>query len=337
MFQYTSETIINSNEGNLILVDAVDKTKGVRIAAVGKDGKAATVPAEATLIIDGVTAVKAEDIACVYHTAYADPEMAQVVVAMPDSAEGDIITLRVYLSEQGRSSSILQNALLHKNRPFTYSIKSSANKAKDSQALAKQIKAEMLQTDFKFFKATAGETDLTLDALDCYVRFVDKYGMVVPAGKEVAEMIVVDPLNPAAPVDPKAGTVTKFGSEGAGTVAHLIKDLRIPTSASTDPFHGDHGGMPIPGGQYDQYLIEVVTDRRHVGHNVMGALGQSLTSFVLFVEKNGDAKTALTGAFTNLSITPLETESDFAKAAVGQDVAEGDLTQKVPAGVGNIG
>ena len=87
-----------------------------------------------------------------------------------------------------------------------------------------------------------------------------------------------------------------MGSQGAGTVKRLIKDLRIPTSAKIDPLSLRDGGMPIPGGKYDQYLIEVETTRRNIAGGVVGSINESLTSFVLFIESGikADWNTLLT-------------------------------------------
>ncbi len=62
-----------------------------------------------------------------------------------------------------------------------------------------------------------------------------------------------------------------------------MKNLRIPTDARTNPFAPDFGGLPVPGGQYDQYVIEYVTERRFIGHQVMGAIDKSVTTHVLFL------------------------------------------------------
>jgi hypothetical protein len=66
--------------------------------------------------------------------------------------------------------------------------------------------------------------------------------------------------------------------------------LRIPTSASLNPFGSYQGGKPVPGGEYDQYLIQYVVDRSHMGHQVVGSVAdKSMTSHVLFIEKNTSA------------------------------------------------
>ena len=66
--------------------------------------------------------------------------------------------------------------------------------------------------------------------------------------------------------------------------------MRIPTSASLNPFGSYQGGKPVPGGEYDQYLIQYVVDRSHMGHQVIGSVAdKSMTSHVLFIEKNASA------------------------------------------------
>jgi len=77
-----------------------------------------------------------------------------------------------------------------------------------------------------------------------------------------------------------------LGSEGAGTVAQILKNKRLLTDANLDPYGFDLDERPVPGALYDQYLVEYVTERRHIGSQVFGAIDHSLTSIVFFVRAN---------------------------------------------------
>ena len=79
MFQYTSETIINSNVGGI---------NGHRFDKVGNQ-----------LVIDGVTNVKISDIKHVYHTPYAPAVLAKAEITIPAATAGDVLRLRILLSE----------------------------------------------------------------------------------------------------------------------------------------------------------------------------------------------------------------------------------------------
>jgi hypothetical protein len=155
--------------------------------------------------------------------------------------------------------------------------------------LADVVNKTLGLSDFKFFTASAASGVLTLTAADCHIRFI--------AGVTALDKVLDstdESLDPGAawsgymsyvPVVALAEENIEHGDCGAGTVEHLIKDLRIPTNASINPFAADQGGRPIPGGKYDQVLIEYETPRHHVAGGVMGSVAEvSRTSHVLFLE-----------------------------------------------------
>lgn len=315
MWQYTTETIINSNKGNL--------EGGVRFAVYNNQGKEATgIPSTGPntnrFIIDGVNAFVAKNITAVYKTEYKDEvqEVAEITVPATGYAAGDTLRLKVVLRQEGLVSSIYQNAYLKHKKPLFFEIAAVAGAKDNAEALVKVIKQQLGVSDFKFFTASAAGAVITLTAADCYARFVeislDKVGAAEGSGE--ALLGFEDYVNVAK------GEVTTSGSEGMGTVRQLIKNLRLPTSAATNPFGADQGGKPIPGGKYTQYLIEYTTDRRHVGGQVMGALDQSITSHVFFIESaivdTFNAALKLVATVTDVEINPEDTDR-VAKAEIG--------------------
>ena len=300
MWQYTTETIINSNKGRL--------ADGHRFAILGlhgdnkisykEDGSIDSipdvVPADDYLMIDGVNSFKIKYISAIYRSDYRDPKKAKAEIVKPDTvvSEGDVLRLIVTLREEGRSTSYMQNAYLRHHKNFFYEIKSVNNWAKDIEALKTLINKEMALTDFDFFKASVEGSDdsakLVLEAKDYYIRFaeaprIDKIN-AAPAVKNGAYLGFKDYTAYAE------GEIKVVGDLGAGTVDHLIKDLRLPSNANINPFGPDNGGKPVPGGKYTQYLIEYTTDRRHVAGGVMGSVNEkSLTSHILFIESAIDA------------------------------------------------
>ena len=316
MFQYTSETIINSNEGGL---------NGKRFAKVGNQ-----------LVIDGVTNVKIADIKHVYHTPYAPAVFAKATIAIPTATAGDVLRLRILLSEQGNSRSILQNAYLRKQKPYTYEIISSGVAATDAKAFEKVMKEALAETDFKLFTVSCAADALTIEGTDEYIRFANDKGVALSAGTVGGvELFRIDPPTPANPhlvgnegvVSLVKGNVVKMGSQGAGTVKRLIKDLRIPTSAKIDPLSLRDGGMPIPGGKYDQYLIEVETTRRNIAGGVVGSINESLTSFVLFIESGikADWNTLLTTT-CGLTVEEAGPQASRSDVKITVDPSTGEVT-----------
>lgn len=297
MWQYTTETIINSNKGKL--------AGGKRIVVDG--GK---------LLIEGVGAFDLNKIEKVWKRAYQPAKKAEGRLTIKTVKPGDVYRLQVWVSEEGTIRPELQNAMLMKSLPFQFEVIAGANAAELAGALEKAVNkmfikkgADKLFTVVEDKKAGAlNAAVLKFEATDCYVRFDN-----VKLDK------VADSANLTGYQDYEAAdavwTLAERGTEGNGTVARLVKNMRIPTKTSLDPFGADQGGKPVPGGEYAQYMFEYVTDRSHVGHQVFGSVGdQSLTTHILFLnEKDAnlvtDFETALKST-TAKGVTEYKPEVD---------------------------
>lgn len=290
MFQYSTETIINSNKGNLPLGN------GVRYAAVtmGANGIAAGTDA---FLVDGVGLYHKNNIKRVTVAEYVAAAHEIVEITVPAMTADQVYRLAIYTSQEGISSSTYADAQLFHKKPFFYEITSTGVLQDDIDALVALIEGEMKMTDFNYFGAAGTSTSIILTADDCYTRFQKvRIDEVQLAGNNTGwadytptsvEWVRKDGVAAGAGVAVNGVTVNQFGTEGAGTVARLIKNLRIPTDANTNVFGADTGGKPIPGGQYDQVTIEYVTDRKHIGGQVMGSIDHSLTTHTFFVERTG--------------------------------------------------
>ncbi len=298
MWQYTTETIINSEKGKLF--------GDVRFGVFGvKDNdvvarEAGAVTKNDSVLIDGVLSARVYDIVNIIKTGYRDEEMAAAHIDLKTAgyAKGDVLRLKVVLHQQGQVSSIFQNAYLKHNKPFFFEIVASDDAATgaeaDAEALVKVINRELRATDFHFFKATNAAGVINFKGADCYIRFTEIQLAKVEADNAATGASLLGYENYTKLAD---AVIDAVGSEGTGTVRQLVKNLRVPTCANVDPFGVDFGGKPVPDGQYDQYLIELVSDRRHVGGQVMGSYNdKSITSHVFFINK---ANTALDTAWDN--------------------------------------
>lgn len=293
MFQYTTETIINSDKGKL--------TGNMRAGFIASQTGAFSqdFSADSLFVIDGVGSFKPQYIKYMSVTPYAPSENEEWTLTVPASTAGDVLRLAVSIREDGRESSLIQNAYLKKQKPFFYEVISEETAATDAENLAKLITKEMSLTDFDYFEVSVAGAVITFKAKDEYIRFVsvelDKvlpFDASVQTGQALLGFKNYEHL--------ASGAVSKHGSHGAGTVEHLIKDLRIPTNASINPFAADHGGLPVPGGEYTQWLIEYETPRAHVSAGVMGSVGEvSRTSHILFVNKDATKLTAALTAIAN--------------------------------------
>ena len=267
MWQYTTETIINSNTGKL--------DGGKRIVKDTTQNK---------LLIEGVGAFDLAKITKVWKRAYQPAKPAEGTLTIKTVTPKNVYRLQVWVSEEGTIRPELQNAMLMKSLPFQFEVIGGADATAVASDLEKAInKMFAKKGSERLFTVSAKAGVLTLKATDCYVRF-DNVKL-----DEIADSANFTGYQDYDPTD-AVWVSTERGTEGNGTVARLVKNLRLPTKVSLDPFGADQGGKPVPGGEYAQYMFEYVTERSHVGHQVFGSVGdQSLTTHILFLnEKDAD-------------------------------------------------
>lgn len=296
MFQYSTETIINSNNGNVPVGGNNVRYAAVTIGAAGLEaptpGTGGAYPDNVAFLVDGVGLYHKKNIKKVTVAEYVAEADEIVAITIPAVTTGETLRLAVYTSQEGLSSSTYADAQLRHKKPFFYEIEATGTAATDAQKLRDLINKEMRVTDFNYFKASvvSGSAVLTLTADDCYTRFqkihIATVGLATNmTGWEDFKTVEIDWVRKDGTVAGKVALTP--GTEGAGTVKRLIKNLRVPTDANTDVFGINAGGKPIPNGQYDQIVIEYVTERRHIGGQVMGAIDNSITTHVFFVERTG--------------------------------------------------
>jgi hypothetical protein len=286
MWQYTTETIINSNKGKLPAIDS----KGATVVADPVDPtKAAKVKfyvADNTFYIEGVGAFKAANVKNAWHRPYQPAIPAKAELTIPAITKDEYYRLQVWVSEEGTIRPELQNAMMMKSLPFQFEVKATNDAVQLAADFADAVKKMFLKKGAdRLFTVADNSNMLEFVATDCYVRFdeirIDRIedSKNLTGYQDYEELIVLDK-------ETLGKTPNIRGTEGNGTVARLVKNLRIPTKVSLDPFGADHGGKPVPGGKYDQFMFEYITDRSHVGHQVFGSVGdQSLTTHVFFVEE----------------------------------------------------
>jgi hypothetical protein len=290
MWQYTTETIINSSNGHL------GTNKDQRFVAVTAENKpvAANKTDGVKLLIEGVGSFDKDNIKAIYRTKHqeAAPATATVAALAAQPAANTVVRLQVWVSEEGTIRPELQNAMLKKSLPFQFEVVANGNDV--YKQLVKSVEKMFAKKGSdKLFTVEAVEvtgdgstkkTQLVFKATDCYVQFDE-----VRIDEVLSDVGALNGYhNYNALLDEDDVTIVR-GTEGNGTVARLVKNLRIPTSASLNPFGSYQGGKPVPGGKYHQYLIQYVVDRSHMGHQVFGSVGdRSMTSHVLFIEDGAD-------------------------------------------------
>lgn len=123
---------------------------------------------------------------------------------------------------------------------------------------------------------------MEIKALDCYTRVLSV--VYNGADDKVWSRKTYWQAQAGAPVSEDwAAAEFKPGTEGMGTVARLQKNNRVLTAANITPYGFDRDERPVPGGQYHQFTIQYISERRHQTAGVFGAIDRSLTTLVFFV------------------------------------------------------
>ena len=102
----------------------------------------------------------------------------------------------------------------------------------------------------------------------------------------------------------KDGKTFTEGNVGFGTTRQLMKNHRLPTIENTYWFATHKDERPVPGGKYNQYQLTLTTVRPNMGMSAVGQEVKSVTNHIFYILQ-GDA-------ITNADQTGFE---DVAKAA----------------------
>lgn len=326
MFQFTRDFIINDNIGHL----KNENGELVRFKTVDCGD-------EKCLLIDGTGAnlykrfVKSASVHK-FHPAVNEKleidTLADIVNTLPTDAplkKGDIIRLVLNLGQEGREISTFNDAAQQHKRQYFYegTVCEDGKLDEAIDEIMRGYKRDLALSDLRYFTMEYDGTKLTITCNDCYTRIfsirivrVNKVGDRRMMGESRTGYKDYDVMFLAGRKDRKdyhwetmpgftgdyEGVKYTFteGSEGNGTVARLIKNMRVPTFEHMDWFGTMRDELPIPSGEYDQYMIEYVTPKRQIGHQVMGSYNdESLVTFVFFVESKvtEDFKTAIEDAF----------------------------------------
>lgn len=301
MFQFTREFIINDNEGKL--------TGGKKFLA--KNG---------TLFVDNMINIRKQDVNAVYKHVYEDAVNESLTVTLPAGIATETYRLVITLYQEGRVISTYNDYYPEHTREFLYETTGVTDLAK---GFKKSFDGEATLSDTKFFNMQNSSTAsvLIITAPDYYTRI--KEVRVVKLRKE-SDPVTVGALtgykdytvvslwtrkdgtvSSASGITPKASFTA--GTLGNGNTFQILNNMRLLTDANVNPFGLNTDERPVPKGKYTQYLVELVTERRHIGHDVVGSVGTSLTSHVFYVLS--DVVSDFDAALTALGVTPVTTKN----------------------------
>lgn len=262
MYQFTTETIINSaldSNGVLAKYSYDDANNIFKVSRVGN--------------------FKASEVLSCYKNAYVAPvkeKIVKTVTTTPTSTK--VYRLAIRLKRQDSFVSDYANDLSYNALQKYYEVTGVSTAAGLVTAFVAAINKEARLKDNIYITPTdGGSAALTLELVDEYTHFVscEIQEVSTPTLTGYDTFTTLEDLL-------ATGTLTK-GVEGFGTVKQIMKNLRIPTIATTNWTAINQEERPVAGGQYTQYSLKIKTNRGSMGMNVVGQEVSSVTDHVFYV------------------------------------------------------
>ena len=286
------------------------------------------------MYIDNLVNIRAKDVHAAYKTAAVSAAKAVAVLdfaklktkaeLQPKVEGGTTYRVRLILNmglDPERVSAEVNDYYLNHTKEFIFEVEGTT--AEMAEALLEQIKRNATMNSDEMFTAVAAGDAVTLTARDEYVRFksvdvVDLY-QDVDAGERITGNWETKRYEFKSVADTKSTDPayhTTDGTVGVGTTNYIINNVRLQTIENVNPYNGaDTDERPLPRALYDQYTVELVTERRHIAGSVVGSINTSLTTMVFFVLHNesdcgGDPSADFEAALSTVAtILPEETTS----------------------------
>ena len=289
MFQFTTTTVINSNE------DYTSGLKPLWKAEEAKGGKPAhmNVKRHLNFIKENVVSItKAE---------YTPPKNAKATldISKLGKTEGNFrIAMYIKLS-QSSANSYYANDLVFKGKPLYIEFiwKQGEEAADVATKIKDTVKKYMLAVYEKdLVKVSVSDTTkVVIEGVDEYQRFervdIEEYvkeeGMSTLGKYQVVKSAMTEAHKTDAGYD--ANFTIEQGKEGFGTYQWILKNLRLPTAARTSWAAINADEAPIIGAKYDEYVIRYCVNRGIMGGDAVGEVTKSLTTHVFYVNQSVSA------------------------------------------------
>lgn len=289
MFQFTTTTVINSNE------DYTSGLKPLWSAQEAKDGKPANMNVKRHLkfIKDNVVSItKAE---------YTAPKFAKATldISALGKTEGNFRIAMYIKLAQSSANSYYANDLVFKGKPFYVEFvwKKGEQAADVAKKIKDTVKKYMLTVYEKdLVKVSVNGTKVVIDGIDEYQRFsrvdIEEYvkdpTTPLPGTFEVIKSALTEDHKDDAEYDEKF--TIEQGVEGFGTYQWILKNLRLPTAARTSWTAINADEVPVIGAKYNEYIIRYCVNRGIMGGDAVGEVTKSLTTHVFYVNQNVSAQ-----------------------------------------------
>lgn len=289
MFQFTREFIINDNIGKL-------------------EGGVKFLTKNDTLFVDNMINIRKKDVNAIYKHTF-EPEAKEKVTikasAITGMAATDVVRLVITLGLRGKVSATFNDQYPDHSRQLFYETTGAANAADVIDGLLDSVASEATISKEKFAKIYKDGTDLVIEGPDCYTIVKEVRLAKLPQADETAKVGALltgyEDWDPIVVWKRKEGATDAVdfvaAAEGNGNTVQILKNMRLQTWGNINPYGTNIDERPLPKGQYDQYMVELVTERRHIGHDVMGSIGTSLTTVVFYVLASGTCEEGVSSDF----------------------------------------
>ena len=155
--------------------------------------------------------------------------------------------------------------------------------------------------DNVYFTVSKSGAALTLTAVDEYTHFEKVEIQEVKASS--ASLTGYDSFTVLENVLAIVGGTYTLGTEGFGTVKQITKNLRLPTLANTSWLAIGQDERPIPGGEYTCYILKLKTvDTEQGGVSTVGQELTSVTTHKFYVLSTSTLITAWEAAMTEAGL-----------------------------------
>lgn len=323
MFQFTTTTVINSNE------DYTSGLKPLWSAQEAQDDKPANMNVKRHLkfIKDNVVSItKAE---------YTAPKIAKATLNLYylGKTQGNFRIAMYIKLAQSSANSYYANDLVFKGKPFY--VEFVWNSGEAAATVAKRIKdivKKYMVTVYgkELVKVTNDGTKVIIDGIDEYQRFervdIEEYvketDMPMSGEYKVVKSALTDAHKEDANYD--ENFTIKQGVEGFGTYQWILKNLRLPTAARTSWTAINADEAPIIGAKYNEYIIRYCVNRGIMGGDAVGEVTKSLTTHVFYVNQNVSAQfeAALAIIAPTAGIEKVPAEAATGREDEGRDIEE---------------
>ena len=263
MFQFTTTTIINSNQAVDAQGNDLLDNEGAKLTKFAGDAD--------KLRVFGTGIFKAENIKSVYKRASSKGVREVSTITIPEAAANTLLRLEVNVKLHGRVQSDYTSYNGDFSKPAVIDIISSGTPANDAAEFARLYNKLKTEYGYSMFTAKAAGATLTLTARE--------NGQIIHA--ELFEVAELDKNLVPVITSLAKSKVTQSGKRGFGDTAHMLQSIAIPTYENTRHFGILKDERPIVGAAYTQFTLKYDVPFGEEG--VWLANNRSVTTHVFWV------------------------------------------------------